>query len=291
LLQKARIGVVGEHPDGMDTCHLDAQQLKEKIGVSVKQYSLQSLFERMGNVEPVAVESSLSGLGNQLSNISEVDQEPLDGTIRAYHVLRETGQEDGISGFAVRCWPEFFEQQGCAACGAMSLLNDLLIPSACEADVNGALTQLILQWMSGKPAFGADVVSVDIDEDLVVIWHCGNAPLSMADPGVQAEAGIHSNRNVPLVMEFPLKPGRVTAARLSRATGSLRLVVGGGEILQAPKSFSGTSGVIRFDNPAEMIKDTILGEWLEHHIAITYGDHVPAMQALADLLNLPVLQL
>jgi L-fucose isomerase-like protein len=92
-------------------------------------------------------------------------------------------------------------------------------------------------------------------------------------------------------MEFPLKPGRVTVARLSEATGGYRLVVGSGEMVQAPPSFSGTSGVLRFDHPAHHVLDTILSEGLEHHLTLTYGDHVPALLALTRMLNIPVLRL
>jgi hypothetical protein len=78
-------------------------------------------------------------------------------------------------------------------------------------------------------------------------------------------------------------------ARLSEATGDYRLVVGGGEMLRAPMSFSGTSGVLRFDRPATEVLDRLLGEGLEHHVSLTYGDHVPALLALAKMLDLPVL--
>jgi hypothetical protein len=54
---------------------------------------------------------------------------------------------------------------------------------------------------------------------------------------------------------------------------------------------SGTSGVLRFDRPAGEVLDTILGEGLEHHLSITYGDCVPALLALAKMLELPVLRL
>ena len=113
----------------------------------------------------------------------------------------------------------------------------------------------------------------------------------MADPEFPPRGTIHSNRKLPLLMEFPLKPGRVTLARLSEATGEYRLVVGGGEMLRAPLSFSGTSGVLRFDRPVLDVFDTILDEGLEHHIALAYGDHVEALLALARLLGLPVLRL
>jgi hypothetical protein len=68
-------------------------------------------------------------------------------------------------------------------------------------------------------------------------------------------------------------------------------VVGSGEVLRAPLSFSGTSGVLRFDRPAAEVLDTLLGEGLEHHISLTYGDHEPALLALARMLDLPVLRL
>jgi L-fucose isomerase-like protein len=37
--------------------------------------------------------------------------------------------------------------------------------------------------------------------------------------------------------------------------------------------------------------DFILEEGLEHHISLTYGDYVPALEALANLLNLSILKI
>ena len=59
------------------------------------------------------------------------------------------------------------------------------IPTGCEADALGTLTTLLLQEAAGTPAFMADLV--DIDTDSAVFWHCGLAPLSMADPDRPAE--------------------------------------------------------------------------------------------------------
>jgi L-fucose isomerase-like protein len=93
-------------------------------------------------------------------------------------------------------------------------------------------------------------------------------------------------------MEFALKAGRVTFARLNRLpNGALRLAIGCGEILRAPKSFSGTSGVVRFDKPVMDVLDTVLREGLEHHVAMAYGDHTASLVVLARMLKLPVLML
>ena len=220
-------------------------------------------------------------LEEQLAGFGALEPEATKGTLSAYVTLDELTREQRLSGLAVRCWPEFFTDLGCSACGAMSLLSDELTPSSCEADVNGTITQLILQWISGQPAFGSDLVALDSEADEATLWHCGLAPLSMCDPDVQPQATIHSNREKPLLLQFPLKPGRVTIARLSEATGEFRLVIGGGEMLQAPPAFTGTSGTIRFDSGAAAVMNTVLREGLEHHLSLTYGDHQAVLESLA----------
>jgi L-fucose isomerase-like protein len=231
----------------------------------------------------------LASLSQTLPNLAELDQKAVRGTLSTLEALRGLSQAEGLGGVAVRCWPEFFTEMGCAACGAMSIMSDSGVPCSCEADVNGTITQIMLQAVSGKPAFGTDLVSANLEEDTVVVWHCGLAPLSMADPAVRPRGTAHSNRKLPLLMEFPLKPGRVTIARLSESSGAYRLVVGQGEMLQAPMSFTGTSGVLRFDRPAAEVLDVILTQGLEHHLSLTYGDYVPALLAVGEMLELPVL--
>jgi L-fucose isomerase-like protein len=290
-LRQTRLGRVGENPDGLDSCKLDKGALARRFGLEVVQLELAEIFEAANQADSKLVDVLEQDLIGKLDGLQELDRVAVRRTLRSYLALRQRTQEECLAGLAVRCWPEFFTELGCAACGAMSMLSDELTPCSCEADVNGTITQLMLQWLSGEAAFGTDVVSFDVEEDVAVVWHCGLAPLSMADPAVRPRATIHSNRRLPLLMEFPLKPGRVTIARLSEATGSYRLVVGSGEMLRAPISFTGTSGVLRFDRPAAEVLDTFLGEGLEHHVSLTYGDYVPTLLALARMLGLPILRL
>ncbi|MBZ0279226.1 MAG: L-fucose/L-arabinose isomerase family protein [Anaerolineae bacterium] len=290
LLRRARIGRVGEHPAGFDTCKVDVEKVARQLGIEVVQMDLQNdIFARARTANSDAVEMTLDALGQRVGGLDQLDSKATQGTISAYLTLREWAKAEKLNGYAVRCWPEFFTEMGCAACGAMSMLSDEQTPCSCEADVNGTITQLMLQGLSGEPAFGADIVSVDNERDGLVLWHCGLAPLSMVDPQAQPAGTIHSNRKLPLLMEFPLKPGHVTLARLSEATGEYRLIIGKGEMLRAPRSFSGTTGIVRFDRPAETVLDTILTEGLEHHISLTYGDHVAALTALGKMLQLPML--
>lgn len=292
VLQNARLGRVGENPDGFETCLLDADTIKARFGTEIVQLDLQAdVFDKVHLLESSATESIASELAQQVSNLDEMDADAVHGTLGTYKTLKDTAEHAKLQGYAVRCWPEFFTELGCAACGAMSILSNEMIPCSCEADVNGTITQLILQSISGEQAFGTDMVSVDHEKDALVLWHCGLAPLAMADPEADKRVTIHSNRKLPLLMEFPLKPGLVTFARLSEATGEYRLAIGQGEIIRAPQSFSGTSGLLQFDRPSAVVRDKILCEGLEHHISLTYGQHIDELIIFARMLNIPVVNL
>lgn len=293
LLRGARIGRFGLNPDGFEPCTFDGEALTALTGVQIVQRELHEVFGPAQAAAETATGALLAGLAERVDGLDDLDQAALRKSLGAYVTLRRLAEENEFAGLAVRCWPEFFTELGAAACGAMSMLSDGMVPCSCEADVNGTVTQLMLQWLSGEQAFGTDMVGFDVDRDEAVLWHCGLAPLSMADPEFRPRGTIHSNRKLPLLMEFPLKPGRVTIARLSESAGrgAYRLIAGRGEMLRAPMSFSGTSGVLRFDRPAAEVLDTIMAEGLDHHISLTYGDHLQALLALARMLDLPVLRL
>jgi len=301
-LATARIGVVGEHPAGFDTCAYDAPDLAALFGVKVKPIALPAVLDAARTATPESRQPFLERSAALAPNLDEMDRTALEGTAGVHVALSAQVAEQGLSGVAVRCWPEFFTELGCAACGAMSLLGDAGCPASCEADVNGTVTSLLLQEVAGAPAFIADLVSIDAETDTGVLWHCGLAPASMADEAVneKGEGGIratvHGNRKLPLLFEFALKPGRVTMARLHRtraADGALgyALVMGSGEMVRSPRAYSGTSGVVRFDAPATTVLDRIMRMGMEHHLCMVYGEYTESLRAFARLTGLPIIEL
>ena len=290
-LSSTKIAVIGEHPEGFHTCAFDSKKLMEFTGVTVDHMELTALFAEANQIPQDTVNVVRNELDLRINSLDLVEQEPLQKSMRILSTLRKKAKMEGYHGFSVRCWPEFFTEYGCAACGAMGLLNSEGIASGCEADVYGTISTLILNWLGGEPSFIADLVDIDTSDDTGVFWHCGLAPLNMADPDTPIEAGIHSNRKKPLVNEFPLKPGEVTLFRLSQSRNLSRMVIGRGTMLKAPKSFSGTSGVIKFNKPASEVLDTVIKEGLEHHYAISYSNVEKSLRILARQLKLPVLEL
>jgi L-fucose isomerase-like protein len=290
-LARTTIGRVGKRPDGFEPCGYDASDLHSILGVKVDKVALPVLFERSDAASDEDVERTRNRAASFLAGIDDVDQESLDRSLRLNAGLRSLIQEHEWSGVATRCWPETFTEFGGAACTPMAMLTDDHTPGSCEADVYGNITGLVLSWLTGSASFVADLVDLDLATDTGVMWHCGLAPFEMADPDSIPVATVHSNRHKPLLSEFPLKPGRVTIARFSQSRGHHRLLIGGGEVLREPLAFSGTAGVVRFDSSVPDVLQTVMGEGLEHHYGIVYGDVRDDLRALAAVLELPVIDL
>ncbi len=287
-----RIARIGEHPAGFDTCAYDADTIRELAGVEVEALPLDRLFNTARSVPAEATAALHQQAEAELSGLEAVDQDELDRSLRLKAGLDLMRDQGGYDAFAIRCWPETFTEYGGAVCGPAAMMGEGRVPCACEADVYGALTNLILMEAAQAPVFLTDLVDMDSTDDTGVVWHCGQAPISMRDPNVPAQATIHTNRKQPLLYQFPLKPGTVTCMRISQAHGrGPHMVLTKAEVLKRPMAFTGTSGVLRFDRPVDEILADMIACGLEHHMALAYGDHRESLRGAAGSMGLPLLEL
>ncbi len=286
-----RIARIGERPAGFDTCDYNAKDISALAGVTVDELALGTLFDAARAVPDAEAARLRDLVETQVQGLDAVDQKQLDRSLRLKAGLEELRAGGGYDAFAIRCWPETFTEYGGAVCGPAAMMGEARVPCACEADVYGALTQLILQEAAQAPVFLTDLVDMDAGDGTGVVWHCGQAPLSMRDETAAATATVHTNRKQPLLYQFPLRPGTVTLLRISKAFGRAKMVLARARMLRRPMAFTGTSGVLGFDRPAGAVLNDIIDSGLEHHVALAYGDHRDALRAVAGSLKLPVLEL
>lgn len=286
-----RIGVVGDPPDGFEPCQGDPDQLEALTGIEVERVPLATLFERADTVDEETRVATERRVRSTMAVPHDVEVAGMAESIALYGGLRELAAEHGWTALTTRCWPECMTEYGGAACTPMAMLTENGLPAVCEADMFGAATSLLLHHVAGTEPFVADLVDADTADDTSVVWHCGVAPVTLAQPDVPVTAITHPNRRRALANQFGLRAGRVTLARLSQAGGRLQLVIGGGEMLDRPRPFQGTCGVLQWDEPVEDVLATVFDVGLEHHLGLVYGDHRPALAALADEWGLPVVWL
>ena len=286
-----RIGVVGDPPNGFEPCVGDVDEMRAVTGIEVDRVPLTVLFDE-ADAAPAAVRAAtIERVRASMDVDDETANAGLDESIALHSGLRALADRHGWSALATRCWPECMTEYGGAVCTPMAMLTEDGVPGVCEADLYGAATALVLREIAGSDPFVADLVDCDEHDDTSVVWHCGVASVTLADPDVRPVAITHPNRHRALANQFALNPGRVTVARLSQAGGELSMVIGGGEILRRPRPFQGTCAVLRWDQPVTAVLATVFGRGLEHHVGIVYGDYAAELESLAAAWGVPVIRL
>jgi L-fucose isomerase-like protein len=290
-LADAPIGVIGEFPDGFEPCSFDPATVAELTGARTDAVPLTDLFDAADDVDRSELLSIRQRVDSDLRVQPGVADLGLERSLRLYGGLRRLTGSRGWRAVATRCWPECTRDYGGAACAPQAMLAADGIPAMCEADVYGGLTALILRTIAGEDPFVADVVDADRSDGTSAVWHCGQAPITLADPTAAPQGISHPMQGKALLHEFALRPGRVTVARLSQAGGRASMVIGGAELVQRPRAFAGTCGVLRWDRPIDDVMRTIFDFGLEHHVGIVSGDHRDVLVALAARWGIPVLRL
>ncbi|WP_338823694.1 hypothetical protein [Neomoorella humiferrea] len=285
-LKGKKIGVAGNRPAGFYASNFNEVDLYAKLGIKVEYIPLNRVFAAASSMNPDQAREKIQGM-------DELTSRPpgeINKSLQAYLALKEIIKENRYDAVAVECWPAFMTEFGGASCYAVSQLNDDGISTACEADVNGAATMLLGQFLSGQPVFFADLVIGDDEKNTLTFWHCGAAPRLLAANNTVPVAGVHPNRKMALSVNFPLKEGEVTITRLSPGPdGQLRLLIVKGTGLQAPLLFQGNTLPVKLQQPVEQVINKLLNKGLEHHYAVIYGDYSRELEELGKLLGLEII--
>lgn len=288
ILSGLRIGVIGDPPTGFEPCVGDVDELLRSTGIEVDRIPLHELFAAADGVGDPARAAISQRIHSTMTVDDDVCRAGIEESIGLFGGLSELAARHGWSALATRCWPECMTEYGGAACTPMAMLTEDGVPSVCEADMYGAATALILRHVAGSDPFVADLVDADPRDDTSVVWHCGVAPISIADPRSVPVGITHPNRHRALANQFALRPGTVTLARLSQASGQISMVIGSGRILDRPRPFIGTCGVLQWDRSVDDVLRSVFDRGLEHHIGLVYGEHREELEELAAAWDLPV---
>lgn len=289
-LKDLNVGVIGHFPPGFYFSNLEDVDLMRHIGPRVLRLEARDIMKRAGLFEEGETKQALTEAKQMLNGLDAFDEATLDKHARLRLAYRQVVEENRLGALATRCWPDFFVEYGASVCAAISGLTEKGIVSSCEADIGGAISMYIARELAGSAPYFGDPVSLDEEKNAITFWHCGAGACSLAHKDTGAKAGVHPNRKLGVTMEFGLKPGRVTVLRLGKGPQGYRMYLLGGEALDEPQQFWGTSVVIKTDNKAaEIVAQSVEQGW-EAHFVVVYGDIRPEIKALCRLMNIPVVE-
>ncbi len=289
-LRRARIGVVGQAPTGFYAAQYDELALTRTVGAATFAVDLAAVFSAAAAAPTPAVAAVVRAAGDQAPSFTQLAPDSQTKFGQAYVALKDLLSANEADALAVRCWPEFPTEFGLMPCGTLGRLANEGYVMACEADVNGAVTALALQWLAGAAALEMDLVALDDASQSVALWHCGNAPACLARPGEEPILTTHCNRRIGVAGNFPLQAGPATIARLSVGHDGYRLFFAEGEFLDdAVNQFQGNTVHFRPQGSAQALLDAVFAHGIEHHVIFVHGHHASALTALAALWRIPAI--
>ncbi len=281
---------VGHTPQGFGFGRALDMEMMTTFGATLLSIEARELIDKAKTFTQEDIKDYLVDAIGRMPGLETAKEKNVLDFARLYKAYDEYVQQNHIGALASRCWPDFFTAFGTPVCAVLAMLNDLGVAAACEADTYGALTMFICQFLTEKPAFFGDPVSLDEGENTVTFWHCGTAACSLAREDTGACVGVHCNRKIGPTLEFGCKAEeKVTVFRIGKkADGSFRFFICKGEALDKPKQFSGTSIVVKTEsNAKDTVYSAVKAGW-EPHFAVAMGDIAQEVEILADMLGIEV---
>jgi len=285
-LRNSKLALVGYRCPGFLVSTGDEFALQKVFGIKVHHIDLLEVFQEANGIPTSKVKVVSKKLIDNFSDFFEGLNESLEKTARVYLAIKQLKDKYNFDGIALKCWPEFPQNYGLAVCFAVSHLIDEGIMVSCEADINGLVTMLIEHYLTGEPVFFADVIAIDEGENTSLLWHCGAAPLSLADESTEKKLCFHQNLQAGITVEFPLKSGVITLSRLDALNNTYRMFVTQGKALKTPMSIRGNLSNVKFDSKVKEILETLISKGFPHHYAIVYKDIKDELIEMCHLLHI-----
>jgi len=284
-IKQSKIGFVGGISPGFDNMIVDKEKIKKNIGTKIEEATIKELVDKAKNFNQTKIDEEIKKIKNVATKIEVSNEDSFNRVTRVYFALKKMKEENNWDALAVQCWSQFQELYDIAPCMAYGWMgSEDGVAVSCEGDVQGAISMLLLNYISDskKSSTLLDLATFDTDADAVLMWHCGVSPRHFAnEDGIKwvdhSTLGRKTDRKYGIAGDQVFKPQSSTTTYLGN--NAERILILNSEIFNHNnKGFDGTRGwfketkLNRKDISAENLINTLNIIGHEHHYAVSQGD-------------------
>jgi len=271
-LKSPRIGQIDTRPTPFQTVMYNEGELRELFDIEVIPTSLTHIINSARSLEnSKRTDEQIDRFRSRVSN-----WEAGDDTIRklaAFKLaLADWAADNGCDALAIQCWDALQKGYGIFPCYVNSELAAEGLPVACETDIHGAITFILMSAIQpqGKSPFFSDLtIRHPENPNAELLWHCGPFPVDLKTKGEPGHVDASGRAN------WPITPGPVTLARFDGDNGAYSLAIGHARGIDGPKTI-GTYLWVEVDNWPKWEQKLIYGPYI-HHIVGIYGYLAPTL--------------
>ena len=284
---------------GVVSSIVDLPGLRDRFGVDHAFVSASQMIEGMDNL-PAEAEQEAEELTDRLvgnAQACHMKREDVLPSVRFFVTTKQFLEQYECNAFAIPCFEicatKTMEQRRVMFCLAHTLLKDMGIPSACEADTNVLMAIALLTYLSGKSVCMGNSWEKDRQKNILRVCHDvpGLQMKGLNEPPLPYELRNFTVSGWGATVRYDFKRDKgqpVTLARFNPA---------GDKVLVAAGTIVGGDGFDRIgcslavDIEVHNVVDLFEKEQdFGHHLAMAYGDYTGDIIRLGKLMGFDVVQ-
>ena len=283
--RKTRILQIGPRPFDFWSTMCNEGELLEKFNIQLAPVPLPELTAEMKKVKAEGrhVQETIEYCRKNFK--VSVSDEQLENVAALKGAMRNLAEKYGCNAGCIQCWNALQDEIGIMPCAANSLLNEEGFPVACETDIHGAITSVLVEaaGMGVKRSFFADwTVRHPDNENGELLQHCGPWPKSCltCKPEIC----------YPLAFDYPgavageARHGTMTLARFDGDNGEYSLLLGNAKGIDGPYT-KGTYVWVEVRNWKRLEAKIVEGPYIHHCVGI-HEDVVPVLYEACKYLGI-----
>ena len=279
---KMRIMKIGDRPNAFFSVMCNEAELLSKFGIEVSPLSSGQLFSGVNKLKEKGspeLDEQIASMKSRM-DISAFGEDKLKTLAAMIVYVKKEMDNGGFAGASIECWTSMGQLFGILPCQLIGELTALGYPVACEGDINGAISSVMLHAAdyNRSPSFFADLtIRHPSNDNAELLWHCGPFPRALmgdtSDPSIDG-----GGRG-----QWELKKGDLTIARFDNINEDYSMFLGEAKVVDGPKS-TGTYVWMEVDNWVKWEKKIVNGPYI-HHVPGIYGKYANVLQEACKYIN------
>ncbi|MCX7013992.1 MAG: hypothetical protein NTW86_15805 [Candidatus Sumerlaeota bacterium] len=192
------------------------QAAKEKFGTDIARIDRQPVLDAYESVSDADARAEAERWARGATQIVEPSDDEIFRSCKLALAFQNLLDAHDATAITVDCYGSMYRQLPAFPCIGHTRLDDLGFAGVCESDLTCAVTGILLQGLSGRPAFVSDP-TVDESKDSIILAHCRCATKMDGPDGPSAPYKLRTimERQEGCVAQVQMRLGqKVTQAKL-----------------------------------------------------------------------------
>jgi len=244
--------------------------VSQRFGTEIKTIPAQPVLDAYNAVSVTDAETEAKRWISQAEKVVEPPRDEILRSCRMALAFERILAQENASCLTVDCYGSMYRNLPAFPCVGFVRLNNMGLGGICESDLTSALTHVLAQGLTGKPAFISDP-TMDMSVNGIILAHCLGSTKMDGPDGEAAPYRLRTimERQEGCVPQVRMRQGqKVTQLRLIDADSVLYFT---GDIIQTPDTDRGcrTKITVKIDGDAEKLWQN----WSHGlHRSTVYGD-------------------